>query len=176
MIVIIANIIDFIAAMVQIWSGTIKKKNRILAAQTVQMGLQILSMGLLGGITGAIGNVLSVIRNMVCYKDWLNWPLKIIFIVAQLFLTWKFNVQGALGWVPFWVCAVYIVFMDVKDPIKFKVLSTVSYIPWVIYFFMIKSYTGSLFAAITAATSAWTLIIMMKNGVDKGEEREEILG
>ena len=175
MIVIIANIIDFIAAMVQIWSGTIKKKNRILAAQTVQMGLQILSMGLLGGITGAIGNVLSVIRNMVCYKDWLNWPLKIVFIVAQLFLTWKFNVQGALGWVPFWVCAVYIVFMDVKDPIKFKVLSTVSYIPWVIYFFMIKSYTGSLFAAITAATSAWTLIIMMKNGVDKGEECEEIL-
>ncbi|MCR4781503.1 MAG: YgjV family protein [Lachnospiraceae bacterium] len=172
MIIVIANIIDFIAAMVQIWSGTIKKKQHLLLAQTVQMGLQTVSMSMLGGISGAIGNVLSCIRNLVCYKEWLNWPLKILFIAAQFGLTWKFNVQGALGWLPFWVCAIYIVFMDIKDHVHFKILSTISYLPWVVYFFMIQSYTGSLFALITTITSGWTLVKMIRNG----GVNEEVLG
>lgn len=162
MIIIIANIIDFVAAMVQIWSGTIKKKNKILAVQTVQIGMQTVSMLLLGGITGAISNVLCCVRNVFCFKEWLTWPVKGAFIAIQFGLTWKFNTQGALGWLPFWVCAIYIVLMDVKDQIQFKILSTVSFVPWVIYFFAIKSYTGSFFAALTTVTSTIALVSMIK--------------
>jgi uncharacterized membrane protein len=138
------------------------KKNKILAVQTVQIGMQTVSMLLLGGITGAISNVLCCLRNLFCFKEWLTWPVKGGFIAVQFVLTMKFNTQGALGWLPFWVCAIYIVLMDVKDQIQFKILSTVSFIPWVVYYLAIRSYTGAFFAALTTITSTIALVSMIK--------------
>ena len=48
--IVIANIIDFIASMVQIYSGTVKEKGKILVMQIVQLGMQTVSMVLLGAI------------------------------------------------------------------------------------------------------------------------------
>ena len=60
------------------------------------------------------------------------------------------------------VCTIYVLFMDIKDEFKFKVLVTLTFIPWVPYFLIIKSYTGAFFAATTVATNVWTLIQMKK--------------
>lgn len=160
--VVIANIIDFIASMVQIYSGTIKDKGKILVFQIVQLGIQTVSMLLLGAIPGAVSNVLSCIRNYLCYKNIFTWPIKIALIVISLVLTISFNNQGFLGYLPFVVCTIYVLFMDIKDPFKFKVLVTLTFVPWVFYFFLIKSYTGAFFAAATVVTNVWTLIRMKK--------------
>ena len=160
--IVIANVIDFIASMVQIYSGTLKDKGKILVVQILQLGLQTVSMVLLGAIPGAISNVLSCIRNYLCYKNIFTWPIKIILIVLSLILTVAFNNQGLLGYLPFVVCTVYVLFMDIKDPFKFKVLVTATFMPWIFYFFIIKSYTGAFFAATTVATNVWTLIQMKK--------------
>lgn len=40
MTVILANIIDLVAAFIQVASGSIKKKTKILAAQIIQMLMQ----------------------------------------------------------------------------------------------------------------------------------------
>ena len=66
MVIIVANIIDFLAALIQVASGSIKKKAKILMVQILQLLLQGVSMLLLGGITGAISNVLSCLRNYLC--------------------------------------------------------------------------------------------------------------
>ena len=63
MSVIAANIIDLLAAIIQIGSGAIKQKTKILIAQIIQLLMQAVSMLLLGGIIGAISNVLSCFRN-----------------------------------------------------------------------------------------------------------------
>ena len=68
MVVIAANVIDFVAALLQVGSGAIKKKSRILAVQIIQLLMQAVSMLLLGGVTGAVSNVLSCYRNYLCYK------------------------------------------------------------------------------------------------------------
>ena len=149
-VIIIANIIDFAAAMVMIWSGTMKKKSKILAWQSVQLLMQTVSMTMLGGITGAISNVLSVIRNIICYKDKLTWYVKALLIAASLYLTIRFNTQGALGWLPFVVCTVYVLLMDIQNPIAFKLLVTASFVPWVVYYFLIRSYTGAFFSGAKA--------------------------
>jgi hypothetical protein len=52
--------------------------------------------------------------------------------------------------------------MDVKDQIQFKILSTVSFIPWVVYYLAIRSYTGAFFAALTTVTSTIALVSMIK--------------
>ena len=136
--IIIANIIDFIASMVQIYSGTIKDKGKILLFQILQLGIQTISMLLLGAIPGAISNVLSCIRNYLCYKNIFTWPIKIILIVLSFLLTVLFNNQGLLGYLPFVVCTVYVLLMDIKDPVKFKLLVTLTFVPWVFYFFIIS--------------------------------------
>ena len=67
-----------------------------------------------------------------------------------------------MGYLPFTVCTIYVLLMDIKDPFKFKMLVTATFVPWVIYFFIIKSYTGAFFAVTTVATNVWTLIQMKR--------------
>ena len=168
--IIIANIIDFLAAMVQIYSGTLKSKGKILIVQTIQIGMQTISMFLLGAVTGGISNILSCIRNIICYKEKLNWPIKIILIVLSGILTVFFNTQGWLGYLPFVVCGIYVIFMDVKNPIAFKLLVTLSFLPWVLYYLIIKSYTGAIFAAATFVTNTISLIQMIRDSKLASEE------
>ena len=164
--IIIANIIDFIASMVQIYSGTVKDKGKLLLWQIVQLGMQTVSMVLLGAIPGAISNVLSCIRNYLCYKNIFTWPIKIVLIVLSGVLTVTFNNQGLLGYLPFVVCTVYVLLMDMKDPVKFKLLVTLTFVPWVFYFLIIKSYTGAFFAAMLVVTSLWTWFKMRRGAED----------
>ena len=161
--IIIANIIDFVAAIVQVGSGAIKKKSRILIVQTVQLLMQAVSMLLLGGVTGAVSNVLSCFRNFLCYKDKLNVVWKVILIIASIGFTIALNDQGLLGIIPAAVCTIYIIFMDIKDPVKFKLLVTLSFVPWMFYHFILGSYTGALFDAATVVTNGVTLFKMIKD-------------
>ena len=160
--ILIANIIDFLAALLQVASGSIKKKSKILIVQTIQMMLQGVSMLLLGGVTGAVSNVLSCYRNYLCYKDKLSTAWKAILIGASLVLTFLLNNQGWLGVVPFVICTVYILLMDMKDPIKFKILVMLSFVPWMVYHFILKSYVGAMFDAATIVTNIITLRAMIK--------------
>ena len=170
--IIIANIIDFIASMVQIYSGTVKEKGKILLLQILQLGMQTVSMLMLGAIPGAISNVLSCVRNYLCYKNIFTWPIKIILIVLSAVLTVVFNNQGILGYLPFVVCTIYVLLMDMKDPVKFKLLVTLTFVPWVFYFLIIQSYTGALFAAASVVTSFGTWVKMRRGveGEDNGSE------
>ena len=59
--------------------------------------------------------------------------------------------------------------MDVKDPIKFKLLVTLSFVPWIIYHFALKLYVASIFDAVSVVTSAVTLCLMMR-----GKKREDV--
>ena len=112
--IVVANVIDFVASMVQIYSGTVKDKGKILLLQILQLGMQAVSMVLLGAIPGAISNVLSCVRNYLCYKNIFTWPIKIVLIVLSFVLTVLFNNQGWLGYLPFVVCTIYVLFMDIK--------------------------------------------------------------
>lgn len=168
--VVIANIIDFLAALLQIGTGAVKKKNRILIMQIVQLLMQGVSMLILGGVTGAVSNVLSCVRNYICYKEKLNLPWKIFFIGASIVMTIILNDQGLLGIIPAAVCTVYIIFMDVKDPIKFKLLVMLTFIPWLFYHFILKSYTGAASDALTIIASFIT-ILRMKKG-DSNEDMQ----
>lgn len=154
--------IDFLAATLQVGSGWMKKKSTILIAQIVQLLLQGVSMLLLGGITGAVSNVLSCLRNYLCYKDKLSKLWKGILIAASILMTVLLNQQGLLGMVPAAVCTVYILLMDTKDPIRFKLLVTLTFIPWMFYHFILKSYVGALVDIVTILSGGITLCSMIK--------------
>ena len=159
---LIANIIDFLASILMVASGSIKKKAKILAVQIIQLLMQSVSMLLLGGITGAVNNVLSCLRNYICYKEKMNAVWKAVLIVASIALTLLLNDQGLLGLIPVVVCTVYILLMDIKDPIAFKLLVTLTFVPWVFYHLFIGAYVAAIFDTLSVITNAVTLGIMIK--------------
>ena len=163
MAVIVANIIDFVAALIQVGSGSIKQKAKILIVQTIQLLMQAVSMLLLGGVTGAVSNVLSCYRNYLCYKDRLNAWWKAGLIAASVVMTVLLNDQGWLGVIPVVVCTVYILLMDMKDPIRFKLLVTLSFLLWLVYHFALKAYVAAVFDAATVITNGVTLCLMLRD-------------
>ncbi len=108
--IIIGNMIALIASVIIVYSGYLKQKNEILYAQTVQIGLYMISNIVLGGITGAIINAISYIRNILCYKEKLNNLVKIILIVLAIVLSLCFNNLGVIGLLPVISSIVYKLF------------------------------------------------------------------
>lgn len=170
--IIIANIIDFGGALIQLGSGSIRKKSQFLVIQTIQLLLQAVSMFLLGGITGAISNIISCLRNFVCYKGRLNAVWKAVFIAVYVVITVFFNNQGIVGLIPVFACTTFILFMGIKDPIGFKVFITVSFIPWLIYHFILMSYVGAIFDVLTIAINVATLVIMIRDKKKKAAKMQ----
>mgnify|MGYP002514377645 CR=1 FL=1 len=77
-------------------------------------------------------------------------------------MTVLLNDQGWLGIIPAAVCTVYILLMDLKDPIAFKLLVTLSFVPWVFYHFFLGAYVATVFDILSVITNAVTLGVMIK--------------
>lgn len=143
--IVIGNIIALIASILMVYSGFVKKKKKILYIQTIQIGLSVISNIVLGGITGAIINTLSCVRNILCYKNKLGLKEKIIITILAIVLSLLFNNIGFIGLLPLISTIAYIWLMDIKDVVKLKFLIIFTMTMWSIYDLTIKSYTSSAF-------------------------------
>lgn len=143
--IIIGNIIALVASILMVCAGYLKQKKKILYVQTIQIGLFVISNVILGGITGAISNVLGFIRNILCYKDKLGLKVKIIFVFLLITLGLSFNNLGIVGLLPVICAVVYILLMNTKNIINFKLLIIITMFMWGIYDIYIKSYTSAVF-------------------------------
>lgn len=166
---VIGNLIALIASILMLYSGYIKKKQKIILVQTIQIGLSVISNIVLGGITGAIINALSLIRNILCYKDKLTKIWKVVLILLSAILTLTFNNLGLVGLLPLVSTIAYIWLMDIKDVIKFKYLIVFTMTMWLIYDIYIMSYTAAIFDLGTIIANIISIIQIKKN--KKGEEK-----
>ena len=155
--IIIGNIIALIASILMVYSGMLKQKKKILHFQTVQIGMFVVSNIILGGITGAIINVLSMIRNILCYKDKLGLKEKIVITILATILTLKFNNLGYIGLLPLISTVSYVWLMNIKDVKKFKWLIVFTMLMWFIYDVVIKSYTSAIFDFMNIVANIVTL-------------------
>ena len=136
----------------------LKRKKKILYIQTVQIGMSVISNIILGGITGAIINALSMIRNILCYKNKLGLKEKIIITILAIILTFKFNNLGYIGLLPLISTVSYIWLMNIKDVRKFKLLIIFTMLMWLIYDVVIKSYTSAIFDFMNIIANMLTLL------------------
>ena len=143
--IVIGNIIALIASILMVLAGLQKKKKKILFIQIVQIALSVVSNLVLGGYTGAIINAISCIRDILCYKDKMGTREKIIIIILAVGLSLVFNNLGWIGLLPVIATVVYIIFMNTKDVVKFKLLIIFSMIMWLVYDITIKSYVSGAF-------------------------------
>lgn len=122
----------------------------------------MLSNIVLGGITGAIINAISCVRNILCYKEKLNNTSKIILIVLATILSLYFNNLGIIGLLPLISSITYILLMNIKNVIKFKYLIIFTMLLWFFYDLYIKSYTSACFDAMCIITNMGSIIQMNK--------------
>ena len=160
--IIIGNIIALVASIIMMYTGTIKNKKKIIFTQTIQIALSVISNIVLGGITGAIINGLSCIRNILCYKDKLNKFAKAILIVLATSLSLYFNNLGIIGFLPVISTIAYTLFMDLKDVIKYKYLVIFTMVMWFSYDLYIKSFTAACFDFFTIVTNVVAIIQLRK--------------
>ena len=153
MILLIGNTIALLASLLMVYSGMVKNKKKILNIQNVQMGLLVISDAILGGITGAIINVLGVIRNTLCYYNKFGLKEKIIICVLSAILTIAFNNMGIIGFIPMVAIVVYTWLIGIKNIVSFKILIIFTMVLWGIYDFSIKSYTACAFDMFTILTN-----------------------
>ena len=118
----------------------------------------VISNLILGGLTGAISNVIGCVRNILCYKDKLNNIAKSILIVLAIIFSFGFINLGLLGFLPLISTVVYIILMDMKDVVKFKYLMIFTMILWFVYDLYIKSYTSACFDFMTIVVSIVSII------------------
>lgn len=155
--IIIANVVALIASLLMVYTGIIKRKDRIVLVQTIQIGLSVLSNIILGGITGAIINAISCIRNILCYKDKLGKLAKMLIIIASIVPSLMFNNLGFIGILPIVSAVVYTLFMDTKDIIKFKYLTIFIMFLWGTYDLYIKSYSSAVFDFMTILANIYSV-------------------
>ena len=157
MVLLIGNLLALLGSLLMVYTGILKKKNKIILFQTIQIGLFVLSNIILGGITGAIINALSMIRNILCYKNKLGLKEKIVITILAIILTFKFNNLGYIGLLPLISTVSYIWLMNVKNVKKFKLLIAFSMLMWFIYDIVINSYTSAIFDFMTIIANIATI-------------------
>ena len=162
MALVIGNIIALIASLIMVYSGVLKQKKKILYFQTIQIGLSVISNLVLGGISGAIINMINFIRNILCYKDKLGTKEKIVIMLLATILILKFNNLGILGFLPLISTITYLWLMNIKDVKKFKILIAGTMFMWFIYDVTIKSYTSAVFDAMTVIVNLVSILKIKK--------------
>lgn len=160
---LLGNIVCFAGSIIMVAVGFIKSKNKILLAQNVQYAIMGTGNLILGGVSGAIADYLSIIRNFISIKIEFKWYFKIIFIAAQVILTALFNDAGIFGWLPTIAACIFTWCLDTKNEILLKCLIILAQIMWGIYDFSIKNYSTLAFDIATIISNIVGIFLVRKN-------------
>lgn len=143
--IIIANIFASIGSLFMVSASYVKSDKVCVMLQSVQIFMFVISNILLKGITGVIINSLSLVRNILTYKQKLNTVLKYLLLGFIVVLSIAFNNLGIVGYLPLFGTIVFTIFIDSKDNFKFRASLTFSILMWLIYDTYIMSYSSAVF-------------------------------
>lgn len=165
-IVVIANIISFVGAVIMVVSGLLKTKRNILIAQNIQFAIQAVGNILLGGYSGAAINLISIVRNVFCVFVPFTWLWKVVFIALQAGLTIWVNGLALIGLLPLLAACLFTVFLDTKNDVLLKFVLTAAQVLWAIYDFSIQNYAFFVFDILTILSNLIGIFLLVrKRGV-----------
>lgn len=161
--IILGNMISLLGASLMVAIGFIKSKDKVLKAQCIQFGIMGVGNLVLGGVTGFIANIVSIIRNIVCLKTEFIVPLKIVFILAQVVISVKVNTMGVIGWFPVIAACVFTWFLDTKSDTQLKLVIILTEVLWVIYDITLYNYASLIFDLLTIASNTVGIFALRKS-------------
>ena len=162
-IIIIGNAISLAGAALMVAVGFLKTRRSILLTQCAMFGLMGTANIILGGMTGAISSLVSIIRNLFSLKGPLTVPVKLFIICIQIILSAKLNTLGWIGWLPILSACFYTWMIDVKDETMLKVILIIAQSLWFIYDLTIQNYVAFTFDVLTIMSNMYGIISLKAN-------------
>lgn len=169
-LILIGNIVALAGACLMVAGGVLKRRRDILLLQCVQFGVQTGSNLLLGGLTGAVSNALSVARNLYCLRWNCPLPACLAFIAVQAGITLGVNDMGAVGWLPVAATAAFTLVINNRDPVMLKLAAIAGQTCWGVYDFTIRNYAGLAFDVFGALSNLWG-IFLVRRGIEGKKEK-----
>ena len=159
---LIGNLISGIGCLIMVGIGLLRKKSHILIAQCVQCGFLGLGNLVLGGVSGFICNMVTIVRNLVFVKNPITTRLKISFILLQLVLSIGSLSAGFIGWLPLIAAAVFTWYLDTQSAVKLKLVILFTQVLWLIYDLYYRNYVASAFDVMTMISNLIGLYMIVK--------------
>ena len=161
-LLLIGNAASMVGCLIMVGIGLLKKKAHILVAQSVQCLFMGVGNLLLGGVSGFICNIVTIIRNLVFIKFKNTTALKIFFVVLQLVLSLGSFSAGFISWLPLIAAAVFTWCMDTKSAAKLKICILCTQVLWLTYDLYYRNYVASAFDVMTMFSNVIGLYMVCK--------------
>lgn len=159
---LIGNAISMIGCLIMVGIGFLKKKTHILLAQSVQCCFMGFGNLILGGVSGFICNLVTILRNLVCVRFPVTTKLKIFFIALQLLLSLGSLSVGIIGWLPIIAAGLFTWFLDTQSAVKLKLVILTTQVLWLIYDLYYRNYVAAAFDVMTMISNVIGLSMILK--------------
>ena len=159
---IIGNILCFAASVIMTLMGFIKDRRRFLSAQCLMNAVFIAGNLTLGGVSGAIANAVTFIRNIVCLRFDISKALKLFFIALQLAASAYFGCSGLIMWLPIIGNCLFTWFIDSENMLLLKGTIIAAQLMWCVYDLSILNYATVPFDIAAAVTNFVSVIGILR--------------
>jgi len=159
---LIGNAFSMFGCLIMVGIGLLKRKNHILIAQSVQCLFMGVGNLMLGGISGFICNIVTIIRNLVFVKFRNTAFLKVFFILLQLVLSIGSLRAGFISWLPLIAAAIFTWCMDTKSAAKLKICILCTQVLWLAYDLHYRNYVASAFDVMTMVSNVIGLYMVTR--------------
>ena len=161
-LLVLGNGISMIGCLIMVAIGFLKKKSHILLAQSVQCGFMGFGNLILGGVSGFIANVVSILRNLIFARLSVTVPLKVFFIALQVVLSLGSLGDGLVCWLPVLASAVFTWFLDTKSEAKLKLVILTTQVMWLIYDIYYRNFVAASFDVLTMISNTIGFFMVQK--------------
>ena len=161
-LLLIGNAVSMVGCLIMVGIGFLKKKVHILIAQCVQCLFMGVGNLLLGGVSGFICNIVTILRNLVFVKFRNTTFLKVFFILLQLVLSWSSLNAGFISWLPLIAAALFTWCMDTRSEAKLKVCILCTQVLWLAYDLYYRNFVASAFDVMTMVSNLIGLYMVCK--------------
>ena len=159
---LIGNAVSMAGCLIMVLIGLLKKKSHILIAQSVQCLFMGVGNLVLGGVSGFIGNIVTILRNLAFLKLRNTAALKVFFIALQLVLSLGSLSDGLISWLPLIAAAMFTWCMDTKSAAKLKICILCTQVLWLIYDLYDRNYVASAFDVMTMVSNVVGLYMVTR--------------
>ena len=159
---LIGNAISMIGCLVMVGIGFLRKKNHILIAQNIQCLFMGAGNLILGGVSGFVCNMVTILRNLVFLKFRNTAALKVFFIALQFVLSIGTLSAGWISWLPILAAALFTWCMDTRSEAKLKLVILCTQVMWLTYDLYFRNYVASAFDVMTMCSNLMGLYMILK--------------
>ena len=159
---LIGNAVSMIGCLIMVAIGFLKKKNHILIAQSVQCLFMGAGNLILGGVSGFICNIVTIIRNIAFLRFPNTTVMKLFFMALQFVLSIGTLSAGWISWLPIIAAGLFTWCMDTRSEARLKIVILCTQVMWLTYDLYYLNYVASCFDVMTMVSNCIGLYMILK--------------